>query len=112
MGLQENLKSPRFTKLKRGDAFNLNASLYRLMANPVRLAILNLLYEGEISVDELTTCTKRRKVNISQHLAILRHAGLVVARREGKSVYYHIIDKHLVDPCKILSRLRRSGKVR
>jgi DNA-binding transcriptional ArsR family regulator len=83
-------------------AYEKNAEIYKIMANQTRLAILNFCRDSEHSVEEITKYVGARKANISQHLALLRHAGLVTARREGTSVYYKIVDSRIVAPCRIL----------
>ena len=88
-----------------------NARIYKLLANPKRLEILNLLRERELSVEQLVRILELPKANVSQHLALLRHARLVTVRREGLSAHYRIADPQIVAPCRILHRLwdPRSG---
>lgn len=93
-------------------AYRRNAIIYRLMANPIRLEILNSLAVQNLSVEQLTELLHLRKANVSQHLAILRQAGLVVAERLGQSVIYAITDPRIVEPCSILHRLRVPSDVR
>ena len=50
------------------------------------------------------------KANVSQHLALLRHAGIVNTRRDGQNVYYKIVDPEIIKPCVILYNLWVSGK--
>lgn len=88
------------------EAYNKNANIYKILANAKRLEILNLLKMREFSVEEMLKITKLSKANLSQHLALLRHNGLVVDRREGLNVFYRIIDSRIVEPCKILHELR------
>ncbi len=73
-----------------------NAEIYKVLANPKRLGILNTLGKGELSVEELADRLKIRKTNISQHLARLRHARLVRIRREGLRVYYRVTDTRML----------------
>lgn len=86
-----------------------NAGIYRILANPIRLEILNILKYREASVEKLTDALKLRKANVSQHLAILRHLRLVTVRREGLRVYYRIADPRIVEPCRILRDLWRKN---
>jgi len=88
------------------EAYNKNAYIYKILANPKRLEILNLLKRKEMSCEEMIKVTKMPKANLSQHLALLRHNGLVQTRRNGLNIYYKIVDKRIVEPCKILHRLR------
>lgn len=88
------------------EAYDKNANIYKILANPQRLKILNYLKLGEIGVEQLLKITGLSKANLSQHLALLRHAGLVQTRRDGQNIYYRIVDKRIVAPCKILHELR------
>jgi len=58
------------------------------LAHPVRLQVLEALAQGGAYVMDLTRALGRRQANISQHLAVLREAGLVRAEREGMTVRY------------------------
>lgn len=83
-----------------------NAEIYKILANPKRLEILNLLKNRELAVEELLKVLKLPKANVSQHLALLRHARLVRVRRNGLRAHYRISDPRIVEPCKILHSLR------
>jgi ArsR family transcriptional regulator len=93
------------------EAYDKNAMIYKLLANPKRLEILNILKRKETSVEELLKITKLPKANLSQHLALLRYNGLVVPRREGLKIFYKIVDPRIVEPCKILHDLRHQALV-
>ncbi len=90
-------------------AFINNAKIYKLLANEKRLEILNNIKHEERSVEELVRILGVSKANVSQHLALLRYAGLVTTRRDGLNVYYKIVDAEIVKPCVILYRLWVSG---
>ncbi len=62
--------------------------LLRTLGNPQRLMILCHLVEGELGVSELYARLSLSQSALSQHLAILREAGIVVARRDGVQVFY------------------------
>lgn len=86
-------------------AYEKNAETYKILANPKRLEILNLLREQEMPVEELVKTLGISKANVSQHLALLRHAKLVTVHRIGLNGYYNIIDPRIVEPCRILHKL-------
>ena len=69
------------------------------MSNPKRLEIINLLRNGEMSVDELASKMRIRKANLSQHLALMRAKKIVETRREGLNVYYHLTNPKVVKAC-------------
>ncbi len=93
------------------EAFDKNAHIYKILANSKRLEILNNLKIGERGVEELLKITKLSKANLSQHLALLRHNGLVQTRRKGLNIFYRIVDPRIVAPCKILHNLRHKRMV-
>jgi ArsR family transcriptional regulator len=64
--------------------------LFRVLANPARLAILELLKDDEQCVCHLEARLKYRQAYISQQLALLREAGIVQDRREGWNIYYRV----------------------
>jgi len=66
--------------------------VFRAAADPCRLRILMLLKEGELCVCEIMTALKKPQSSTSHHLSILREAGLVKERRDGKWSYYRLAD--------------------
>lgn len=65
--------------------------LFRALGNETRLRLLSLIGEREVCVCELVTALGLPQPKISQHLACLRSAGVVEARREGKWMHYHMV---------------------
>lgn len=82
-----------------------NAELYKLLAHPARLEILNILKTGDASLEQLTVTLGLAKANISQHLAILKMARVVTNRRDSGEAIYSIVNPDIVAPCKILKDL-------
>ena len=67
------------------------AELFRALANPVRIRILEVLREsGSLTVGEIQQRVGIESSNVSQHLSILRSHGLVITRREGTSIWYSV----------------------
>lgn len=64
--------------------------IFRALADPSRRAIFERLTLGEAAVKDLTARFAISQPAVSQHLAALRNAGLVRARREGRLVYYEV----------------------
>jgi len=60
----------------------------KVLADETRQSILELLKDREMSVGEIVVHFKLTQPTISYHLGLLRRAGVVLARREGKQVYY------------------------
>lgn len=71
------------------------ALLFQALSHPVRLRILDVLARQEACVCHLTTVIGQRQPYVSQQLAALREAGLVIDRREGTLIYYRLADERL-----------------
>ena len=82
--------------------FELHAEICKTLANPKRLEIINILKDGEKSVNELVNLTKVSQSNISQHLTTMRQKGIVAARRAGKNIYYKLAYPEMVKACEII----------
>lgn len=67
------------------------ANLFKALAHPARLAILDVLRDGEECVCHLEAVLGYRQAYLSQQLAVLREAGVVAARREGWMIFYRVI---------------------
>lgn len=65
-------------------------AIFRALADPSRRAIFERLTRGEAAVKDLTARFDISQPAVSQHLAALKDAGLVRARKEGRSVYYEV----------------------
>ena len=64
--------------------------IFRVLADPSRRAIFESLTEGEAAVKDLTARFDISQPAVSQHLAVLKEAGLVHGRRAGRLVYYRV----------------------
>jgi DNA-binding transcriptional ArsR family regulator len=71
------------------------ADVLSLLADRTRLALLRLLGDAEADVSTLTQATGASRTSVSQHLARLRLAGMVTARKEGRRVVYGLRHGHL-----------------
>lgn len=92
-------------QVKSKEIFRRNAEIYKLLANPIRLEILDILKDREASLEDLSETIGIRKPNTSQHLAILRYLRVVTVRKEGQRAFYKITDKRINEPNKILQKL-------
>lgn len=82
--------------------FELQAEVCKTIASSKRLEIINALKEGEKSVTELVEILGVPKANVSQHLAMMRHKGILRARREGVNIYYSIANTKVIDACNLM----------
>lgn len=71
------------------------AALLRALASPVRLAVVRELADGPRHVHELVASLGVSQPLVSQHLRVLRSAGLVVTRRHGREIAYLLTDRHV-----------------
>ena len=71
--------------------FQAPANLIKTLSHPARLAILTVLRDGEQCVCHIEAMLKLRQAYISQHLKVLKDAGIVTDRRDGWNMYYHVI---------------------
>jgi rhodanese-related sulfurtransferase/DNA-binding transcriptional ArsR family regulator len=83
------------------------ARIARAIANPHRLEMVDLLAQGERSVEELAKEASLSVANASQHLQALREAHLVATRKEGLRVYYRLADATVYQLVQLLRELAR-----
>lgn len=66
--------------------------LFKALADPTRLRLINLIGDDEVCVCFFVEVLKTNQPKISRHLAYLRRAGVVAARREGKWIHYRMVE--------------------
>lgn len=89
-----------------GDAaFRAHAELLRVLGDPKRLRLVDSLRSGERCVGELAVLLGVAMPNASQHLALLRAAGLVGSRREGATVYYRLVEPRIAEACDVVHEI-------
>ncbi|HEX2912392.1 MAG TPA: metalloregulator ArsR/SmtB family transcription factor [Chloroflexia bacterium] len=87
------------------EIYKMQAEICRTLADPVRLEILEALKDGERTVGELVDLTELRQANVSQHLAVMRQAGLVATRRQATTIYYSLAYPLITEACKITRQI-------
>lgn len=85
--------------------FDRLAALFKALGHEGRLMILCHLVAGEKSVTELEHILGQRQAAVSQQLARLRLEGLVTTRREGKAIFYALLDPRIAPVLTILPKL-------
>lgn len=78
------------------------AAISRALADAKRLCVLEILAGGERSVSDLSREASCQVPNMSQHLAVLRSAGLVESRRDGNTVYYRLTDPRILEAYRLI----------
>jgi DNA-binding transcriptional ArsR family regulator len=94
----------------------LQADVLKVLASPARLEILHRLGEGPLEVGRLAEDIGLTQPNASQHLAVLRNAGLVDADRHGREIRYSLTDPDVIVACGVMRsvlqrRLDRLGRL-
>ena len=80
----------------------LQADVCKVFANDKRLEIINLLKDREMSNSELMQKTGMPKVNISQHMNVLKSKGVVLVRHEGIQLYYRLANPKIIQACNLM----------
>ena len=78
--------------------------IFQALANPTRIAILDELRAGELTVSDIVKRLEVEQSNLSQHLAVMRARQLVLARKSGSQVFYSVRDPLIFQ---ILDLMRR-----
>jgi ArsR family transcriptional regulator len=81
------------------EALRLVAARFRVLGDPTRLRILNLLMQGETGVQALVDATGFEQPNVSRHLSVLRREGIVERRAQGNRALYRIADPTIAKLC-------------
>jgi DNA-binding transcriptional ArsR family regulator len=81
------------------DLIELIARRFRVLADPTRIKLLDLLRQGEASVQELSESIDSTQQNVSKHLGVLLQAGIVGRRKVGNHAYYAIADEGVFALC-------------
>ena len=72
--------------------FSRVASYFSVLSEPLRLKIINIVCRGERTVGEIAEMVESSQANVSKHLQILTHAGVISRRKEGTSVIFSMAD--------------------
>ncbi|MFJ5232422.1 ArsR/SmtB family transcription factor [Kitasatospora sp. NPDC088391] len=89
--------TPRATPVVSAPLYQVKAEFFKTLGHPVRIRVLELLSAREHAVAELLPETGVEAAHLSQQLAVLRRAGLVVARREGSTVHYSLTSPQVAE---------------
>ncbi|MEP7336985.1 MAG: metalloregulator ArsR/SmtB family transcription factor [Acidobacteriota bacterium] len=84
------------------EALQLVAARFKVLSDPMRLRILQLLEDGETGVSALAEAVESTQPNVSKHLKILQDAGMLARRQEGNTVFYSIADESVFQLCEVV----------
>ncbi len=101
-GAGSDTLQPEESELTTDDDRQRYAAISRALADAKRLCVLECLSRGERSVSDLSREASCQVPNMSQHLAVLRSAGLVESRREGNNVLYRLSDPRILEAYRLI----------
>lgn len=84
------------------EMLKLVAERFKILAEPIRLELLNRLRKGEMTVSDLVEESGLAQANVSKHLRLLHSAGFVTRRKDGLFVYYALADRGVFQLCDIM----------
>jgi DNA-binding transcriptional ArsR family regulator len=89
---------------------DLQVQIFKVLTHPVRLAILEILQDGEHCVCHMEAYLGFRQSYISQQLSVLREAGLIQDRRDGWNIFYRVADERIYDVFNAVRRITGQGE--
>lgn len=87
------------------EVFELHSQLLKALAHPKRLEIIHLIRATELSVSDIHQMLDLPQANISQHLMLLRDAGIVQTRRDGKQVFYSLANDKFIQASDLMREI-------
>ena len=80
------------------------SEIFHALAHPTRIAMVEMLRDGEMAAGQIIEQLGLEQANASQHLAVLRAKQVVVSRKEGNQVFYSLRDPVLIEVLDVLKR--------
>lgn len=102
--MEKNIRIFEYYEIMPDSLRQFKAEIFHALAHPTRIAILDLLREGELTAGTFSDRLGLEQANLSQHLAVLRSRQIVVTRKSGNQVFYSVRDPLMH---KMLDLLRR-----
>jgi ArsR family transcriptional regulator, virulence genes transcriptional regulator len=84
------------------ELYKIHAEMCKVFSNHIRLELLDLLRDRELSVSELMEKTGLSQANVSQHLSIMKAKGIVVSDRKGKNIHYALANPKIIEAFDIM----------
>lgn len=91
--------------MKDKTIYVLHANICKILANPLRIEIIEVLGENEINFNDLLLATGGLKSNLSQHLSLMVSNGILTQRREGTKAFYKLASKKTAQACSIMREI-------
>lgn len=80
--------------------------IFKALADPTRLKILECIEEGERCICEIIPYTGKSQPNVSQHLKILKHAGLISEYKDGTNILIRTSNKNIFEIIEMVRRMK------
>jgi DNA-binding transcriptional ArsR family regulator len=78
------------------------ANYFRVLGEPMRLKLLNVLRDGERCVQDLVDETQTSQANVSKHLKVMLQAGILAKRSQGTQAFYRVTDDLIFELCNLV----------
>lgn len=85
-----NTTQPKATRLLDADLLTRGAHVYKVLSHPIRLRIVEMLTDGQLSVCNLAEELGLPQASVSQHLNLLRSNGVIEGERDGQRIFYKV----------------------
>jgi ArsR family transcriptional regulator, virulence genes transcriptional regulator len=82
--------------------FQMQCEICKALGHPIRLEIVDRLHSGEVSASDLIIDLELSKANLSKHISLLLHGGIVESRKEGRQIYYRLTDPEITKACAVM----------
>jgi len=82
--------------------FQMQCDICKALGHPLRLAIVDRLKQGETAAADLIADLEISKANLSKHMALLAHGGIIDSRRDGRQIFYRLLDPEIYEACSIM----------
>lgn len=86
----------------KNQSFEKTARKFRALAHPIRLKLMEELMRGECCVGDVQRCLSISQPNVSQHLKVLKEAGIISSRREKNRICYRASDQSTIQALKYI----------
>ena len=96
--------------------YTLHANICKALANAIRIEIIDVLNDRELSFSELKDVTGALKSNLSQHLSLMVTSGILMQRKEGLNAYFRLSTPKIGTACRLMrevlvDNLRKQGEL-
>jgi ArsR family transcriptional regulator len=89
------------------DFYELHANICSIFSSPLRLEILDILKDRELTVTEILESMNISKTNLSQHLSLMKDRGILKSRREGQHIYYSVANVKIIQASELMGEVLR-----